>query len=80
MTGSGRKLIGKVIGADLVKNEITTHGVAALQVHPGVKTVFEIGGQDSKIIIIREGTVVDFAMNTVCAAGTGSFLDNRRKG
>jgi predicted CoA-substrate-specific enzyme activase len=79
VTGSGRKLIGKVIGADLVKNEITAHGVAALHVHPGVKTVFEIGGQDSKIIIIREGTVVDFAMNTVCAAGTGSFLDQQAK-
>ncbi len=79
VTGSGRKLIGKVIGADLVKNEITAHGTAALYANPETKTVFEIGGQDSKIIIIREGTVVDFAMNTVCAAGTGSFLDQQAK-
>jgi activator of 2-hydroxyglutaryl-CoA dehydratase len=44
---------------------------------PEVKTIFEIGGQDSKIILIRDGVIVDFAMNTVCAAGTGSFLDRQ---
>ncbi len=44
---------------------------------PGVRTVLEIGGQDSKIIILRDGMVIDFAMNTVCAAGTGSFLDRQ---
>jgi predicted CoA-substrate-specific enzyme activase len=76
-TGSARELIGKMVGADLVKNEITTHAVAALHCRPDVRTVIEIGGQDSKIIIIRNGLVVDFAMNTVCAAGTGSFLDQQ---
>lgn len=77
VTGSGRQLIGKIMGADIIKNEITAHGVAALTINPEVKTIFEIGGQDSKIMILREGTVVDFAMNTVCAAGTGSFLDQQ---
>jgi predicted CoA-substrate-specific enzyme activase len=76
-TGSGRALAGTVTGADLVKNEITAHAVAALSYNPGVQTVIEIGGQDSKLIILREGVVVDFAMNTVCAAGTGSFLDRQ---
>lgn len=76
-TGSGRKLIGVMVGADCVKNEITAHAVAASLVHPEVKTVLEIGGQDSKIILLRQGVVVDFAMNTVCAAGTGSFLDQQ---
>ncbi|MGE5560056.1 MAG: acyl-CoA dehydratase activase [Chloroflexota bacterium] len=76
-TGSGRQLAAAVIGADVVKNEITAHAVAALAVVPDVRTVLEIGGQDSKIIIIRDGVVVDFAMNTVCAAGTGSFLDRQ---
>jgi predicted CoA-substrate-specific enzyme activase len=76
-TGSGRQLTGVVVGADIVKNEITAHAVAALQRFPGVRTILEIGGQDSKIIIIRQGVVVDFAMNTVCAAGTGSFLDRQ---
>ncbi|MDP2871393.1 MAG: acyl-CoA dehydratase activase [Bacillota bacterium] len=76
-TGSGRQLAGVMIGADVVKNEITAHAVAALKIAPGARTVIEIGGQDSKIIIIRDGVVVDFAMNTVCAAGTGSFLDHQ---
>ncbi len=76
-TGSGRHLSGIIVGADSVKNEITTHAVAASKLVPGVQTVFEIGGQDSKIIILRNGVVADFAMNTVCAAGTGSFLDQQ---
>lgn len=76
-TGSARNLTGVMVGADCVKNEITAHAVAASHVQPDVKTVLEIGGQDSKIIILRQGVVVDFAMNTVCAAGTGSFLDQQ---
>lgn len=76
-TGSGRYLASILIGADIVKNEITAHAVAALNYVPDVKTILEIGGQDSKIIILRDGIVTDFAMNTVCAAGTGSFLDRQ---
>ncbi|RJQ40165.1 MAG: 2-hydroxyglutaryl-CoA dehydratase [Dehalococcoidia bacterium] len=76
-TGSARYLAGVIAGADLVKNEITSHAIAALHCVPGVQTVIEIGGQDSKIIIIRDGIVNDFGMNTVCAAGTGSFLDHQ---
>ncbi|NLY50634.1 MAG: 2-hydroxyglutaryl-CoA dehydratase [Firmicutes bacterium] len=76
-TGSGRQLAGAMVGADTVKNEITAHAVAALREVPDVCTVLEIGGQDSKIIILRQGVVTDFAMNTVCAAGTGSFLDRQ---
>jgi predicted CoA-substrate-specific enzyme activase len=66
-----------MIGADVIRNEITAHAVAALRFNPNVNTIIEIGGQDSKIIILRNGLVVDFAMNTVCAAGTGSFLDRQ---
>lgn len=76
-TGSGRNLAGALVGADVVKNEITAHAVAASTYVPGVQTILEIGGQDSKIIILRDGIVTDFAMNTVCAAGTGSFLDQQ---
>lgn len=76
-TGSGRYLASVLVGADIVKNEITCHAVAALDYNPKTRTVIEIGGQDSKIIIINDGIVVDFAMNTVCAAGTGSFLDRQ---
>ena len=76
-TGSARYLAGVITGADLVKNEITSHAVAGLSYVPQAQTIIEIGGQDSKIIIIRDGIVTDFGMNTVCAAGTGSFLDHQ---
>jgi predicted CoA-substrate-specific enzyme activase len=76
-TGSGRQLIGAMVGADVVKNEITAHAAATIHYVPDVRTIFEIGGQDSKIIILKDQVVVDFAMNTVCAAGTGSFLDHQ---
>ena len=77
VTGSGRELVGYIVGASMIKNEITSHAVAATQLVPDVGTVIEIGGQDSKIIILRDGVVVDFAMNSICAAGTGSFLDQQ---
>jgi predicted CoA-substrate-specific enzyme activase len=77
ITGSARALIGNIVGADIIKNEITAHAVAAITQIPDVKTVLEIGGQDSKIIIIRDKVVTDLAMNSVCAAGTGSFLDQQ---
>ncbi len=76
-TGSGRKLADHIAGADQVKNEITAHAIAAIHFVPHVRTVVEIGGQDSKLILIRNGVVTDFSMNTVCAAGTGSFLEHQ---
>lgn len=76
-TGSARYLAGVLVNADLVKNEITSHAVATLHYIPEAKTIIEIGGQDSKVIIIRDGIVTDFGMNSVCAAGTGSFLDHQ---
>ncbi len=76
-TGSGRQLASVIVGADIVKNEITAHAIASQRVVPDVATILEIGGQDSKIIFLKNGVVNDFAMNTVCAAGTGSFLDRQ---
>lgn len=76
-TGSARHLADAIVGADVVKNEITSQAVATLQYVPDAQTIIEIGGQDSKITILRQGMAVDFAMNTVCAAGTGSFLDHQ---
>ncbi len=78
-TGSARYLVGEFVGADLIKNEITCHAVSAIYHFPEVQTVIEIGGQDSKIIIVRDEMVTDFGMNTVCAAGTGSFLDHQAR-
>ena len=76
-TGSGRYLTGDFIGADLVKNEITAQARAAAEIDPTVDTIFEIGGQDSKYISLENGAIVDFEMNKVCAAGTGSFLEEQ---
>ena len=78
-TGSARKLIGTILGASVIKNEITAHAIGTTSIIPDVNTIFEIGGQDSKIIILRDGIVVDYAMNTLCAAGTGSFLSSQAK-
>jgi predicted CoA-substrate-specific enzyme activase len=76
-TGSGRYLTGDFIGADNIVNEITAQATAAIDFDPTVDTIFEIGGQDSKYISIENGVVVDFEMNKVCAAGTGSFLEEQ---
>jgi predicted CoA-substrate-specific enzyme activase len=76
-TGSARKLIGTILGASVIKNEITAHAIGTRSIIPNVRTIFEIGGQDSKIIILKDGIVIDYAMNTLCAAGTGSFLSSQ---
>jgi predicted CoA-substrate-specific enzyme activase len=76
-TGSGRYLTGDFIGADTIQNEITAQATAAIDYDPTVDTIFEIGGQDSKYISIENGVVIDFEMNKVCAAGTGSFLEEQ---
>lgn len=78
-TGSARKLIGTMLGASVVKNEITAHAIGTTSIYPDVRTIFEIGGQDSKIILLNHGVVVDYAMNTLCAAGTGAFLSSQSR-
>jgi predicted CoA-substrate-specific enzyme activase len=77
VTGSGRYLAAQLLGADLVKNEITCQLRAAVEIAPDVDTIFEIGGQDSKYIGVRGGRIDDFVMNKICAAGTGSFLEEQ---
>ncbi|MBI5187944.1 MAG: CoA protein activase [Nitrospirae bacterium] len=76
-TGSGRYMIADYVGADIVKNEITAQATAAVFIDRSVDTIFEIGGQDSKYISLKDGVVVDFEMNKACAAGTGSFLEEQ---
>jgi len=77
VTGSGRERVGKRIGADAVRDEITAQAKGAAHWVPEVDTVFEIGGQDSKYISLKNGEVVDFQMNKICAAGTGSFVEEQ---
>ncbi|MHC4064377.1 MAG: acyl-CoA dehydratase activase [Planctomycetota bacterium] len=94
-TGSGRELIGELVGADSINDEITAHKTGATFVGDRLlgrrpDTIFEIGGQDSKYIRLEaedssaedrshtaDTIVVDFTMNEACAAGTGSFLEER---
>lgn len=76
-TGSARKLIGLLTDANVVKNEITAHAIGTLSLYPNVRTILEIGGQDSKIILINNGIITDYSMNTLCAAGTGAFLSSQ---
>ncbi len=78
-TGSARQLTGVIIDATVVKNEITAHAVGTTTFYPDVRTILEIGGQDSKIILVENGVAVDYAMNTLCAAGTGAFLSSQAK-
>lgn len=78
-TGSARKLIGLMIDANIVKNEIIAHAIGTMSKYPNVRTILEIGGQDSKMILIQNGIIKDYAMNTLCAAGTGAFLSSQAK-
>jgi predicted CoA-substrate-specific enzyme activase len=78
-TGSGRYLIGNELEAAVIVDEITAQAKGAVEADPEVDTVFEIGGQDSKYISIQNGMVVDFEMNKICAAGTGSFIEEQAK-
>ncbi len=74
-TGSARELIGAYLGTAHVYNEISAHAAGATQLDPEVDTIFEIGGQDAKYILLRNGVPIDYAMNAACSAGTGSFLE-----
>ncbi len=76
-TGSGRKFIGKLISADVVLDEISAHARAAAELDPEVDTILEIGGQDAKFTALKNGRVTLSVMNNVCAAGTGSFLEEQ---
>jgi predicted CoA-substrate-specific enzyme activase len=76
-TGSGRKIVGEVVGADCIINEISAHVAGATHTDPKVDTIFEIGGQDSKYMHVVDGHIRDANMNYVCAAGTGSFIEEQ---
>jgi activator of 2-hydroxyglutaryl-CoA dehydratase len=79
-TGSARELAGAYLGTAYVFNEISAHAAGANHFDPEVDTIFEIGGQDSKYIYLRNGVPIDYAMNNACSAGTGSFLEESAQG
>lgn len=78
-TGSAKKLIGTLLGAVTVKNEVMAETIGTVNIYPNVKTIIEIGGEDSKIILVNDGIVTDYAFNTLCSAGAGLFIDNLAK-
>jgi len=76
VTGSGRKFVGMFVGADLVKSEVLAHTIGTLAYYPNVRTLMDIGGEDSKLMTLNDGILEDFRMNSICSAGTGSFLES----
>ena len=75
ITGSGRNFTKVLVGGDIVKTEVLAHSVAALEFYPEVRTIFEIGGEDCKLMIIEDGILVNFNMNNICAGGTGAMIE-----
>ncbi len=78
-TGSGRKFIGGIINGNLALDEISSHARAAYELDNDVDTIIEIGGQDAKFTTMKNGMVTFSYMNNVCAAGTGSFIEEQAK-
>lgn len=76
VTGSGRRFVGMFVGADLVKSEVLAHTVGTLSFYPDVKTLMDIGGEDSKLMMLNNGVLESFELNSICSAGTGSFLES----
>jgi len=76
ITGSAGRLIAKILESEPL-NEIVAQAYATRKMYPHIRTVIEMGGEDSKLILIDDDGIQDFSMNSVCAAGTGSFLDQQ---
>lgn len=76
VTGSGRRFVGMFVGADLVKSEVLAHTVGTLSFYPRVRTLMDIGGEDSKLMTLNDGVLENFRLNSICSAGTGSFLES----
>ncbi len=76
VTGSGRRFVGMFVGADLVKSEVLAHTVGTLSFYPDVRTLMDIGGEDSKLMTLNDGVLENFRLNSICSAGTGSFLES----
>ena len=75
ITGSGKEFVNSLVGADYVDSEIIAHMVATLKQYPGTKTILDIGGEDSKLMLIQDGALAGFQMNKDCGGGTGSMIE-----
>jgi len=74
LTGYGKDLLKDVIGADMGIVETVAHATAALHYFPDADVICDVGGCDVKIMILRQGTVSDFRLNSQCSSGNGAFL------
>jgi len=75
-TGSGREFTKVVVGADTIKTEILAHLTATQHYVKDINTIFDIGGEDCKIITLHQGEWDGYIMNNICGAGTGAVLTN----
>ncbi len=75
ITGSGRHFASILVGGDTVKTEVLAQANAALAYYPEARTIFEIGGEDCKMMAVEDGVLVDFSMNSICAGGTGAMIE-----
>ena len=75
VTGSGHEIAMAMLNADIYETELDAHAEAAVHLVPGAQVVFDIGGQDSKVMYIKDGQLDEAGMNKKCGAGTGAFLD-----
>ncbi|VVS91172.1 acyl-CoA dehydratase activase [Desulfoluna spongiiphila] len=75
VTGSGHEISSALLGADVYETELDAHAEATLHLLPDTQVIFDIGGQDSKVMYIEDGELEEAGMNKKCGAGTGSFLD-----
>jgi len=74
LTGYGKDLLRDVLGADVAVVETVAHATAALHFFPDADVICDVGGTDVKIMILRQGTVADFRLNSQCSSGNGAFL------
>jgi predicted CoA-substrate-specific enzyme activase len=74
LTGYGKDLLKDVLGADVGVVETVAHATAALHFYPDADVICDVGGTDVKIMILRQGTVADFRLNSQCSSGNGAFL------
>lgn len=75
-TGYAKDMLGELFGADLILVETVAHTRSALQIDPTVEVIVDVGGQDIKVLILRDGRVRDFRLNSQCSAGNGFFLQS----
>src|SRR4029079_7830396 len=79
-TGYAKDTLKEVIGGDVALVETVAHTESGLHFYPGTDVIVDVGGQDIKLIVLQDGRVKDFKLNTQCSAGNGYFLQSTATG